>query len=168
MDWLNALTSSGFGAVIGAAGGMFQKFIDIKAKKLEYSYNLSMRKFDVQEANAERDHELGIADKHLERAEVEGEILVEHAEVEAFTESQKTAGQNPSLTYIRASITWFMLLACTALFVAVWIAIDGLRGFSNVELHGLLDHMVRSCIFLAVTCVTWWFAARDGNLKFKK
>lgn len=168
MDWLNIIQSAGVGSILGLIGGVAEKFIDIKAKKLEYSYKLSERKFDVQEANSEREHELGIADKHLERAEVEGEIKVEHAEVVAFTESQKNSGKNPTLTYIRAAITLFMLIASSALFVAVWSAVDGLRGFSNTELHELLDYMIRSCVFLTVTCVAWWYAARKGNLRFGK
>lgn len=169
MDFLvDIFTSSGLGSIVGMAGGLLQKFVDLKAKRLEFSHDIKMRQFDVEESKLEMSHQIAMADKQIDIAEAEGEIQIESKEADAFLESQKSAGKNSWLTFIRASITLYLLVITTVLSVFVWHKVGGLSAFSPEELTILLESIVSDLFFLLVTCVCWWFAARDGNLRFKK
>ena len=168
MEWLvSALSSSGLGAILGVAGGIAQKFMDLKAKRLEYSHEEAIRRLDITESKLERSHELEMADKHMERAQVEGSVAIEQVEAAGWAKSQDNAGKNTVLTYIRAAITVYMLALATLVTVVVWHHAGGISSFEKEALIGLLSQIINTILFLAVTCVTWWFAARDGNLKFK-
>lgn len=145
-------SSSGLGAIVGLLGGVAQKVIDIKAKRLDYQHSLSMYKLD------------------LEKAKLQGSLAIERSEADAFTESQKSAGRSSILSYVRAAITAYVLFGSTALFIAVWNRLGGLDNFTPEELSSLLSEMVSASMFMTTTCVFWWFAARGGNMKgmFKK
>jgi hypothetical protein len=129
MGLIDLATSGGLGSIVGVLGAFGQKFIDLRAKKLEYSYEQSMRKLDIEEASQERSHEIDMADKQMQRAELEGDITVQSLEANAFVESQKNAGKNPLLTYIRASITMYLLIVGTVLSFFVWNKAGGLDSF---------------------------------------
>ncbi len=169
MDWLTGvLSSSGLGAITGMIGGFAEKWVDIKAKRMEYNYELQMRAHDIKEASLERTHEIDMANKQMERAEVEGDIKISSIEADAFVASQENAGKSKLLTYIRAAITLFMLMAATALSLMVWYQVGGIDAMTMKQLTYLLNRIVESILFLTVTCVTWWFAARASNMKFSK
>ncbi|MDH5182470.1 MAG: hypothetical protein OEX12_01150 [Gammaproteobacteria bacterium] len=166
MDWLvDIFSGSGFGAVTGLVGGLLSKFTELKAKKAEFSFNLRMAELSLKESMMEHNHELAIADKHLERAQVEGELQVERAEVGAFTESIKNANNVTGfLRYVRPAITAYILIGSTFLFGVVWTKVGGLEAFSASELNDLLKDMIQAVLFLAITTTSWWFASRGGNL----
>ncbi len=169
MEWLTgALSSAGLGSAIGLIGGIAEKFIEIRVKRLEYKHEEIMRNIDVKESELDRRHELAIADKQIEREEVEGEIRIAGAEMDAFTASQEGAGKSKWLTFVRASITAYMLLAATALTAYIWVKVGGADVIPESELVLMLDDILRATIFLTVTCITWWFAARPSNIKFKR
>ena len=169
MNWLvDFAASAGMSSFIGLAGGLAQKFVDLRAKRLEYTHDVRMRKYDIDEASLEMSHQLALADKQVDIAETEGQILVESKEVDAFVESQKGAGKNSWLTWIRASITLYILIACSALSVIVWIKVGGLSSFDPSDLKLLLKSIIDDLFYLMILCVSWWFAARDGNLRFKR
>lgn len=168
MDLISALNSIGFGSIVGLAGGLAEKFIDIKAKRLDYLHEETMRKIDVKESELDRAHEVAMADKHIERAVVEGEVKIEALEAAAFASSQEGAGKSTLLTYVRAAITGYMLLASTALTAVVWHKVGGISSLTQAELIEMLQDIVEAAIFLTVTCIAWWFAARPGNLRFKR
>lgn len=164
MQWLvDVFTGSGLASIVGLAGGMVNKYFEAKAKKDQYAYELRMRKYDIEESALERSHEMAIADKNIERAKVEGEIKIGTAEMQAFNTSQRY-GQSDKNWWVRPVVTFYLLITCTVLFVAVWRAVGGLTSFTNEDLVTLLDYMVRSAIYLAVMCVGWWFGSRPGNV----
>lgn len=167
MDWLvDVFTSGGFGAVTGLVGGLVTKHIERKEKANERAYNLKARDQDLEELKLEQAHELDMADKQVERAQVEGAIKIEHAEVGAFTESQKTLGKlTGALRWVRPAITFFLLIGSTLLTVIVWNKVEGLDNFTPDQLTGLLWEMIMTILFLTVTAVTWWFGSRGGNIK---
>lgn len=166
MDWLaDIFTSGGLGSIVGLFGGLVSKFAELKKQKAEYSYKIQMAKVSLEETKAEQTHELAIADKYIERAQVEGDLMVEAKEVDAFTESQKNAHKFVGwLAVVRPAITAYVLIACSILFAVVWKTVDGLTTFEPSELKDLLFHMIQAAVFLAVTCTSWWFASRGGNL----
>ena len=164
-DLVTLFSGSGFGAAIGLIGGLGQKFLDLRAKRIDHEFQIKCRNQDIAEANHERAHDLSMADKRMDLAEVEGAIQISAKQTDAFVESQKTAGRAPMLTYVRAAITFYLLVAVSVLFFQVWNKVGGINSFSIADLSLLLDHMIRSALFLVTTCVCWWFAAQSGNMK---
>jgi len=165
MDWLmTVLSSSGLGSIVGLAGGLITKRLELKQAALEMNFELKMRDKDLKEAEHERGHELQMADKMVERAQVEGEIKVEALEVGAFQESQKSNKVDGFLRWVRPGITFYMLLASSALFAVVWHKVGGLNSIPSAELVEMLMMMISAAIFLTVTCVSWWFGSRGGNI----
>lgn len=167
MGWLaEALTTSGFGAITGLIGGIATKYIERKEKANERGYLLKSKELDIESLKLEHAHQVAIADKEIERAELEGEIKIEHAEIGAFTESQKTLGTlQGALRWVRPVITGYLLLFSTLLTVIVWDHVDGIEHFSPEELKDLLTKIVDYVLFLTVTAIAWWFGSRGGNIK---
>lgn len=165
---VDIFSSAGLSSIVGLAGGIIQKFVDLKAKRLEYDHDVRMRNQDIAEAKLEMSHQLSMADKQMDIAEVEGEIQIESKEVDAFVESQKSAGKNSWLTFIRAGITIFILVVCTVITIIIWNKVGGINSFPADELPLLFNSIIKDLFYLLVMCVSWWFAARDGNLRFKK
>lgn len=166
MDWLvTALSSGGLGSIVGLAGGLVTKWVEHKDKKSERAFSIRKAELSLREIEMEQSHELLMADKQMERAKVEGNLRVEQAEVGAFTESMKTVGKLTGfLRFVRPAITAYLLIASTALFSVVWVKVDGLEGYTPDQLQYLLQRMIEAALFLTVTCVSWWFASRGGNL----
>lgn len=168
MEWLvDVLVGPGAAGITGLIGGMVNKFFEAKAKRQEMEFQISMRELDVQESKHERDHELAIADKQIERAQVEGEIAIGAAEMNAFETSQKVGNHKDKNSWVRPVITIYLLIAVTALFAAVWRQVGGLDSFNYDQLVILLQDMVTAAIYLTVMCVGWWFGSRPGGV-FKR
>ena len=161
-------TSGGVATGLGLVGGLVSKYTEVKAKKLDYEHAIRMRGLDVAEAKQEREHELAIVDKQVERAEVEGEMAVQKIDAGAFLVSQK--GNNPTgwLKIVRPLITGYLLVACTGIFIVVWNKVGGFDTYSQLELKVLLADMVQAALYLTVMCVSWWFASRGGNITKRK
>ena len=166
MDWIVDLaTSGGVGSIIGLLGGLVSKFTEVKQQKQEYLFQLKKMELGIRESELEHTHEIAMADKGIERAQVEGAIQVEGKEVDAFTASIKTANDVSGwLRAVRPAITFYLLLASTTLFAVVWTKVDGLSSFTFEELGDMLRSMIDSAIFLTITGVSWWFASRGGNV----
>ena len=167
MDWLvDLFTTAGGGGIVGLVGSQITKYLEIKDKRNERSFQAKQREFDIEELKLEYQHAKDMADKQVERAKVEGEIETDVAEIGAFLESQKTTGKLTGfLRIVRPAITFFLLISGSVLFGKVWITVGGLDAFSSDELIHLLDFMIRNAIFLIATAVLWWFGSRPGNMK---
>ena len=169
MEWLvSILSSSGLGSIIGLAGGLITKRLEIKALATEMKFKLEQRKLDLQESAQERGHEIDMANKNIERAQVEGQIQVESLEVGAFTESQKNGKADGVLRFFRPLCTSYLLISSTWLFAVVWAAVGGLDSIPKPDLVVMLLLMVNATIFLTTTCVSWWFGSRGGNIGKQK
>jgi len=165
MDWISsALSSTGLGSIIGLVGGFASKYIDLKSIKYKNEHEAAMRKYDLIESSQERTHELSMADKQMERAQVEGAIVVEGKSIDAFSASQSNSKVEGVLSFVRPLVTAYLLIASTALFITVWRKIGGLDNVSVEYIMALLTTMIDACIFLTVTCVSWWFGSRGGNI----
>ena len=169
MEWISsALSSTGLGSIIGLAGGFASKYIDLKSIKYKNEHEAAMRKYDLIESSQERSHELSMADKQMERAQVEGAIVVEGKSIDAFSASQSNSKVEGVLSFVRPIVTAYLLFASTALFIGFWQKIGGLDNISAEYIMSLLTTMIDACIFLTVTCVSWWFGSRGGNLVKQK
>lgn len=169
MDWLvDIFSGSGIASIVGLAGGLITKFTELKAKKAEYGFKLKMREFDVKESELERTHEIDMADKHIERAQVEGELMVEAEEVKAFKASQEKTVVG-WLRVVRPAITAYMLAFFTYVFYKVHTHVGGIESLSNQTLSEIYLSLISAVLYLVVLCVSWWFGSRGGNLmgKFK-
>jgi uncharacterized membrane protein len=167
MEWLvDIFTSGGLGAITGLAGGLLTKHIERKDKANERGFLLKKQELSIEELKLEQVHEVGMANKQIERSQVEGSIKIEHAEVGAFAESQKTTGKLTGfLRAVRPAITFYLLLVSTILTVIVWGRVGGLSSFTPDQLTDLLREMIGTILFLTVTAVAWWFGSRGGNIK---
>ena len=169
MEWLaSVLSSSGLGSIVGLAGGIITKRLELKALSQEMSFKLKMRDYDIQESAQERSHEIDIANKNIERAKVEGEIKVESLEVGAFTESQKNGAVDGVLRFVRPLITGYLLIVFTFLTIVVWQSVGGLESINEADRVGIFRDMLNAIIFLTVTCVAWWYGSRGGNIGKQK
>lgn len=167
MEWLvSTLGSSAFNGLIGFIGSWAAKREERKALADKYEYDLQKQKMEIEEANDERSHELQMADKQMERAKLEGDIKIEHAEVGAFVESQKTVGTLQGvLRLVRPIITFYLLGMTTILAVLIWNKTDGLNNFHPEELQSMLMLILQQVLSLTSMCVGWWFGSRGGNIK---
>ena len=82
---------------------------------------LKKQQNDIDELKLEQLHELSMADKEMDRAKIEGGIKIEHAEVGAFSDSQRTLGNlQGALRWVRPAITGYLLIVSSILVFVVW------------------------------------------------
>ena len=167
---IGLFSTGGMGAIIGLAGSWMTKREDRKKAELDLQREIEIGKLRLQEITAESEHELAMADKEMERAEVEGNIAIESAEIDAFTESLKAQAKSTGIVFVdavrgmmRPLITVFLLGLSTWLAVTVHTLVGGLETISKVELFDLYEIIIQQIIFLTVTAVTWWFGSRPGK-----
>ena len=67
------LTSTGAGGIIGVLGRWLTKREERKNIQLQFERDIKLAEIRKEEAKIEAEHELAIANKQIERAEVEGE-----------------------------------------------------------------------------------------------
>jgi hypothetical protein len=166
MSWLvDILAGPGAAGITGLVGGVITKFTELKAQREKYAFDSKMRELDIEEAKLEREHELDLVDKQIDKAEVEGAIRINEGELAAFTVSQEHGNKVEGLLkFVRPAVTSYLLLAVTALFAQVWVAVGGLEAFDKTELVVMLKDMVAASLYLTVLAVGWWFGSRGGNL----
>lgn len=169
MEWLaTILGSGGLGSVVGMAGSLFRAHIDRKEKSNERNFLLKKQELSIRELELEQSHELSMADKQMERAKVEGDIVIEGKEIDAFAKSLPSEKFTGWLSAVRPGITFFLLFSSTLLAIVVWNKVDGLENFSAEELTGVLRDIIASTLFLTMTAVTWWFGSRPSRPGDKK
>ena len=168
MGWIVDLFSTGgMGALVGMLGSWMTKREQRKNLELTIKRDLQLGELRLKELAAESAHEVQMADKQMERAEIEGEIAIEEAEVDAFAESLKTQARSTGVVVIdairglmRPVITVFLLVLSTWLAVNVHKMVGGLDSMPGNELFDLYKLIIQQLIFLTVTAVTWWFGSR--------
>lgn len=162
--WLvDLVTTGGFGAVVGLVGSYL-------TKREERMIQTEMAAARLEEAKLEFSHELSMADKQMERAEVEGNLQVQEVEAGAFVESVKTASATIGITFVdairglmRPVITLYLLGVATLLAIKVDDLVGGMAVFNGDQLFALYDQVIMQVIFLTATAVTWWFGSRPAG-----
>ncbi len=167
------LSSTGFGAITGLIGSIATKVMEYKTLGRKLEYDVQMAEIRQREVEAEQSHELAMADKQMERAQVEGQLVVDAEEMRAFTESQKQnkVGEGPMAavrSLVRPVVTFYLLTACTVLTYLIWKAIGGLDALPTKELVEIFRHTIYTIFFLASTAVTWYFGSRPSSQRGTK
>lgn len=185
MEWLTSILSGGtsavFGGILGAVGGVAQKWLD-------YRQQIKMAEMQGIEKDKERAHDLACMQAEAEKAakitaiQEEGEIRV--ADLSALQESIKgeAAGATWS-TGFSAKLSGFwanlagMLLVCvdvvrgltrpgiTLTLVAIvgfmfWRVSAQTGALTATDAASIYKDIINMTLFLAATAVSWWFGSR--------
>jgi hypothetical protein len=167
---LSILTSTGAGGIIGVVGSWLTKREERKNIQLQFERDVKLAEIRKDEAKIEADHELALADKQIERAQVEGSVAIDQAEVEAFSEGLKEQSKTYGIKAVdgirglmRPVITVYLLVIATLLTLKINELVGGLDSLEMSELKGIYDNVINQMLFLTATAVTWWFGSRPSS-----
>ena len=167
---LSILTSTGAGGIIGVVGSWLTKREERKNIQLQFERDVKLAEIRKDEAKIEADHELALADKQIERAQVEGSVAIDQAEIEAFTDGLKEQSKNYGIKAVdgirglmRPLITVYLLVIATLLTLKINQLVGGLDSLEMSELKGIYDNVINQMLFLTATAVTWWFGSRPSS-----
>lgn len=150
------------GGVLGAITPLIAQSQKRKQKREDNAHELEMAKVTLEETQLEQSHELAIADKELDKAETEGELLIEQKEVDAqisIIEGQASA--KGSKAWIRPVLTAYAMIVATVLGWAVFESAGGLEAFTASEKVEMLLLVVDSAFLFATASFMFWFTARQ-------
>jgi hypothetical protein len=164
------MTSGGFGAVTGLLGGYLTKVENRKMKQLDHQHEQAMGEMGLRELTLEHTQALEMKDKEAMLAEVEGDIVIEGKEADAFVESIKGQGKATGIKFVdavrglmRPLITIFLLWVVWEIYDDVDTLVGGLESLTETQLVLLYTTLIESIMFLTTTAVAWWFASRGGK-----
>jgi len=167
---LSILTSTGAGGIIGVVGSWLTKREERKNIQLQLERDVKLAEIRKDEAKIEADHELALADKQIERAQVEGSVAIDQAKIEAFTDDLKEQSKNYGIKVVdgirglmRPLITIYLLVIATLLTLKINQLVGGLDSLEMSELKGIYDNVINQMLFLTATAVTWWFGSRPSS-----
>jgi hypothetical protein len=167
---LSILTSTAAGGIIGVVGSWLTKREERKNIQLQFERDVKLAEIRKDEAKIEADHELALADKQIERAQVEGSVAIDQAEIEAFTHGLKEQSKNYGIKVVdgirglmRPLITVYLLVIATLLTLKINQLVGGLDSLEMSELKGIYDNVINQMLFLTATAVTWWFGSRPSS-----
>jgi len=165
------MASSGFGALLGWLGGVANRMLDFKTRKLD----IEMRKLDHAHELALRDKDMETmrleAERDVHVATVEGAATVEQAAYAALAASHAADKASYGIKFVdgvrglvRPVLTG--VLAVSALSIT-YTLLDMLRTGGPVlsveQRLGLAVLSVEWVLFQASVCIGWWFANRPGQ-----
>jgi uncharacterized membrane protein len=164
--------SSGFGAIIGGIGAWITRREERKNLEAKYEYDLKMANIRIEELKLEQAHELAVADKNIQRAEVEGTIQRDLADTMAFKDSLsvnlKSYGSpiiDGIIGLMRPIITIYLLVVASFIVWQINTLAGGLQGLQTKELLPIYKETIAQIIFLSTTAVTWWFGSRPSSMR---
>ena len=167
------LSSSEVGAIVGLFGSWLTKREERRNFELKYDFDVKMAEIRKSEAELEFNHELALADKHLERAELEGEIQGDVEEMTAFREGLKEQQVMYKIKFVdairglmRPLITVYLLVVGTVITIKLSALVGGIDGAMDaVEMTAMYKVTIAQVMFLLTTAVTWWFGSRPSSLR---
>ena len=160
-------SSSGVGALIGLFGSWMTKREERKNRELDYAHEIKMADIRMRELEAEQNHELAVVDKNIQKAEAEGDIKIDLAEMEAFTESQETTSDfaDSVRACVRPFILFYLLIGSTWIFFKVGAEIDGLESLPAADLLELYSYVVYQIVGLTSLAVSWYYGSRPSSIR---
>jgi|TARA_R110000764_G_scaffold68905_1_gene142803 hypothetical protein len=154
MDFLLTLVSStGFGALLGLAGGIIQKHQETKLIALQNEFKLNM-------LSAKTDAQIQLADKAIEATEVQGKVDVAKIDATAFKESMKLVN---NYGWVRPLLTLYLVMLATYITYLVWELADGLNSLPPEKVLQLIQLVTLQVLVLTSIAVGWWFANRTSK-----
>lgn len=159
--------SSGFGAILGALGGLANRWMDYKTKSLEiemqrdkFAHEKDMRQIDVELMKEE------VAGK-IQVATIEGEAKVEVSGYEALAASYKHDADikgTPITNFMRAVVRPFITIIFMAIVCyvnyKVWVIMDARHMEFTAD---QVFEIIRWTLFEASVVIGWWFAMRSSG-----
>jgi uncharacterized membrane protein (Fun14 family) len=173
---VGALSSVGFGSIIGAIGGYLSKVEERKMQSENNAFKLKLMDLQIKEALQEKEHELAMVGKQIERTEMEGAVVIGTVEAEAFKKSIEAQQIKSGVRWVdalrslmRPLITLFLLGVSTYLAIQISLLLGGLKEIDKDELMLIFKNIINQVLFLAATATLWWFASRHPQMsKVKK
>lgn len=163
-------SSSGLGAIVGLFGSWLTKREERRNLELKYDFDIKMAEIRKSEAEMEFNHELAVADKQIERAKTEGEILINKAELDAFAEGLKEQQMNYNIKFVdairglmRPVITVYLLVIATFITYKINAYVGGMDSLDAAELLTMYKETIAQIMFLVTTAVAWWFGSRPSS-----
>lgn len=162
--------SSGLGAVVGLLGSWLTKREERRNLELKLAHESKMADIRKEEAAFEFSHELAMADKQVERAEIEGRIASDVEEMAAFRDGLKEQQLIYRIKWVdairglmRPVITVYLLVLATAVTVKIGSLTGGLETLEKDMMASLYSDTIGQILFLVTTAVTWWFGSRPSS-----
>lgn len=169
---LGILGSAGFGSIFGALGGIANRWMDMKAKRLEMEVQAQQNRFDLDKMEKQREFMLEEAAANLRVTQVQTDGLVEQAGYQAMERSYDT--MKPTgvgwIDAISQLVRPFLTAAFFAFMVYMWIELQGrmsaylaITDSTPKDLIDLYIDITKGIAFQAFACLGWWFAMRPGK-----
>lgn len=157
--------SSGFGALLGIAGGLANRYMDQRSKAADQSFEL--QKMD-KEAAIMKEEWAG----RVQVAGIEAEGKIEAAAYGAMASSYGFAATDRSdglvdkvSKVLRPLLTFLFFCATIYIFVEVSALVEELQlRPSTEEVWSLYKYIIYWIFFQAGTAIGWWFAMRPGKM----
>jgi hypothetical protein len=175
LDWIgDALGAIVSGGATGLLGAGISLFGEIKKQKMVFDHEENMSRLNREAMQAE-------AEMKIKVATTEGAVKVELGEMEAFKESIKndfasyTKGQDLTSAQkwlmvivdflrgmIRPSMTLYMALLTTLIYVEVMNKVGGLESLLNQDAAlALANQIILVILYITSTVILWWFGTRQ-------
>lgn len=158
---ITAISSSGFGAILGAVNGFLQRIEERKNLSLRFEHEQQMAHIEAEQAKAK--HEMGI-----ESAEVNHRLRVEsldaEAEAKAFELSQTDSDLSAIVkAFVRPVVLIYLLTLTTIIGVGLYKLVDGLESLQD----GTVEDLFKACVYMVLSltsmAVSWYFAQRPSK-----
>lgn len=167
---LSLFSSTGAGSIVGMVGSWLTKREERKNLQLVNEHEKAMANIRVHEQKLEASHELAMADKQLESAEVEGNIAIDQGEIAAFNTSLLQQSKSTGIAFVEAIrglmrplITLYLLVLVTYLAYKISVLVNGLESISSDELVSLYQQMIHFFLSITSTAICWWFGSRPST-----
>lgn len=156
-----AISSSGFGAILGAINGFIQRLEERKNLSLRFEHEQAMAKIDAERAKAE--HAMGI-----EAAQINNQLGIEllnaESEAAAFELSQADSKFSAIVkACVRPVVLLYLLTLTTIVGVGLYQLVDGLETLGD----GVIEDLFKSCVYMVLSltsmAVSWYFAQRPSK-----
>lgn len=159
------LGSTGFGALLGAVGGVANRFVDIKLKSME-----------LEAQKVRNEHELALRDKDLEHVKVEWESRERVASIEGETARDVAGYEAITASYTADKATYKIKLVdgirgairplITLLFAGFTLYLISTMTYQSPATHitaALYAEAVAWVFFQASVVIGWWFGNRPSG-----
>lgn len=169
---LGILGSAGFGSIFGAIGGLANRWMDMKAKRLEMEAQLQQNAFELDKMDKQREYAIQEAAARLQITQVQTDGLVEAAGYQAMEKSYDTMRQTGIgwIDGISQLVRPVLTAAFFAFMVYMWIELQtrmsafmAITDQSPADLINLYIDITKGIAFQAFACLGWWFAMRPGK-----
>ena len=162
--------STGLGALVGLLGSWLTKHEDRRNLELKLAHDIKIADIRNQEAAFEFVHELAMADQQVERAQAEGDIARDIAEMGAFRDGLKEQQMIYRVKWVdairgvmRPVITIYLLALATLVTINISNTAGGLEALDRSAMDTLYSDTITRIFFLVTTAVTWWFGSRPSS-----